>query len=61
MQSPTLKKSARHRGGLTSGALPWLYVSTLVGFVVVASMLIYAGRKFNAESVAIQTQTKAIS
>ena len=61
MQSPTLKKSARHRAGLTSGALPWLYVSTLVGFVVVASMLIYAGRKFNAESVAIQTQTKAIS
>ena len=61
MQSPTLKKSARHRGGLTSGALPWLYVSTLVGFVVVASMLIYAGQKFNAESVAIHTQTKAIS
>ncbi len=61
MQSPKLEKSARRRAGLTSGALPWLYVLTLVGFVVVGSMLIYAGQKFNVESVAIQKQTKAIS
>lgn len=61
MQSPTLKKSARRRADRKSGALPWIYVLTLIGFVVVAGMLFYAGRKFDAESVAIQEQTKAIN
>ena len=61
MQRPRLKNSVLHKAGRKSGALPGIYILTLIGFVGVAGMLIYAGQKFNVESVAIQKQTKAIS
>ena len=61
MQRSKFKKPVRRPAGPPSGALPWFYVLTLIGFVFVAGTLIYAGQKFNTESVAIHRQTKAIS